>query len=392
MTNLQKKSPFSTRFETLQSFRGFAILWIVLHHYLTAHEVYGPLVFGFFQIGYVGVTVFFVVGGFAIGMSAHRMREQGEGAFQFLKKRAARIYVPYLFSLVFAALLIPAALTFLSSLKSSLSTDALKEYAVYYLPHYSAAEWLGFITLTKIFTADSWQLNRLFLPLNGVLWFIAVLMQMYLVIAAALGSRRFYGHVLTAVTLFSFIALIPAVKQGIPYGFFLPFWPQFAAGLALCEAVRRGWIPRSGPLFQAGLTSLYLIFAGVLLYLCYTHTLFGLVLGGLFWMLLPFDKLLSGFRLMRFFAWLGSFSYSIYLIHVPLEPLLLALIRNALPQVPFYAADLILEIPLAILISRVWYLFFEKPGTAEASVRALCEPLRTLTGKLKTSRLWVVGR
>ena len=347
------------RFECLQAFRGFAILWIVLHHYLDNHQGYGKLIFSFFQRGYQGVTIFFVIAGYAISTAAERALSQNESARSFLLKRIQRIYIPYLFSLLFAALIFPGLAAVLSALKSGLSWPHLAKYAQQYFYDYSFAEWVGILSLTKVFTSTSGQLNKAFLPMNGALWFLAVLIQMYLAIALALSTRKHYFKVILALTALSLIALIPAVKNSIPYGFFLPYWPEFAAGIGLYTLVQRGKIFQVRAEWYFPVLILYTTFTISMLILSDSPVLFSALLAGLFWLLFPQDKRISRWPLFRFFAWIGVFSYSLYLIHVPLEPLLLMVIRNVLP-LSYYITDLFVEVPAAILLGYVWYLFFER--------------------------------
>jgi hypothetical protein len=86
------------KFEWLEVLRGFAALWVLLHHglqsvnhFLQPHG-HSPLVAN----GYLGVDFFFVLSGFIIAFSALRLSERGGGLPEYLQARLVRIYVPYL--------------------------------------------------------------------------------------------------------------------------------------------------------------------------------------------------------------------------------------------------------------------------------------------------------
>lgn len=97
MTNPSGSSATS-RLEWLEVMRGLAAVWVLLHHATLASvhhfrlpEPPSPLVNGF-----LGVDFFFVLSGFIIAFSSHRLSASGRGLEDYARARLLRIYVPYL--------------------------------------------------------------------------------------------------------------------------------------------------------------------------------------------------------------------------------------------------------------------------------------------------------
>lgn len=81
----------------LEALRGFAALWVLVHHANQSVSAFTqPLVHQvLFENGYLGVDFFFVLSGFIIAMSSQSLVDSGRGWRDYLKARFIRIYVPY---------------------------------------------------------------------------------------------------------------------------------------------------------------------------------------------------------------------------------------------------------------------------------------------------------
>jgi peptidoglycan/LPS O-acetylase OafA/YrhL len=212
-----------------------AILWIACYHVLgPCREAYGSVASYIISHGYMGVSVFFVISGYGV---ASALDLHGEAGPAFLWRRFRRIYPPYWWHLLFVALLIPMA----SALTSMLKTHAWSLKIV----DYSWQEWLQVVTLLKVFSASSWSLNVAFLPLNGCLWYVAIIAQIYVATAAALCLGRHSARALFALSVVSLLTLVPSVIAALPFGLFLPFFSQFYVGMMVYKATRGNWISRS---------------------------------------------------------------------------------------------------------------------------------------------------
>jgi peptidoglycan/LPS O-acetylase OafA/YrhL len=86
--------------DVLQVFRGIAALMVVLHHTIGSLRYYHKIDYPFLNyIGYLGkfgVDFFFVLSGFIITYSAFNKYEQPKALSHYIKNRLLRIYVPYL--------------------------------------------------------------------------------------------------------------------------------------------------------------------------------------------------------------------------------------------------------------------------------------------------------
>lgn len=354
----------SGRYRSLDSLRGLVILWIVLFHILdTYQEQYGRAFYAFMTLSDFRVHALILISGFGVAAAIEKAMASGVSWLDFLKRRLWRIYIPYWFSVLFAGWLIPWTCAWLASLKG--------HDPAAYLVSYSWVEWLQVATLTKVFTATSWQLNKAFKPMNGAIWFLAVLVQMYVVMALAMRSRR-YHLVMVIVTIIAWLTVIPQVRAWVPYGIFLPYWIGFSVGMGLFYVLRRGFVlrvrSRREYALYAGMLASYLLGSIAVLSWFPRAWLFVLAFGGLLWLLYPIDARLTTTRVFRWCAFLGMFSYSLYLLHVPLEPLMSMLARNLTPLPP-HLADPLLVIPAIVVISYGWSRVFERPFHPSRQVR-----------------------
>ena len=94
------------KYSLIQILRGFAAIFVMLYH-ASRHYQVKNLVFlnNFFQNGYFGVDIFFVLSGFVIYYSSQKYLENGN-CIEFLKKRIIRIYPSFWLFLLFPLTLV----------------------------------------------------------------------------------------------------------------------------------------------------------------------------------------------------------------------------------------------------------------------------------------------
>lgn len=226
--------------------------------------------------------------------------------------------------------------------------------------HYSFWEWIGLFTLTKVFVPAAGDLNRSFLPINGALWFVAVVVQMYFVVYAALLKKRLYYFVLGAVTVLWGITLIPGAHAWVPRGLFLGSWGPFAAGMVLYHILNLGSKPLRWVSLLAGVGLMSFAFS------IYSFTLCAVLF---LWAVFPYDEKIVSWPVFKPLAFLASFSYSLYLLHIPLDRLVsliveLSLIRVDSSRVPWHILDPLLIIPVIVFLAWRWSLVFEREPLA----------------------------
>jgi len=251
--------------------------------------------------------------------------------------------------------------------------------------HYSILEVVQYATLTKVFSSSNWDLVKPFAPQNGAIWFLAIIVQIYVVVGLCmlLSKKRWQlSFLLFVLFLTSILTLIPSVKSVLPSGLFLPFFREFYIGIILYYFINTGLSPKS--MF---VTIFILFFLICLVFYCsiiYPQLLslsFAITIGYIFLILHKYDYRISNLKIVRPLYIVGIFSYSLYLLNIPLYPLCGMFVRNLIPLSPSITFPLIL-IPSIILISFCWYLFFEKPPTQIDVIRSLISPIKTiLSGK-----------
>lgn len=332
-----------SRFRCLDAVRGAAILWIVCFHLLndrTAGMI--PFFTALVKLGRLGVPVFFLVSGFALSAAAQRVLMGEKSPWDFFKDRLKRIYGPLFFSLVFAGFILPLAMQAAVLVLEGRSDSFFYSYGV--------LDWLSLITLARVFYPAEGGLNRAFLPINGVLWFVAVLVQMYAVIFLALLNRSRYFLSLCIVTA-AWACAFFLPEGSLPRGFFLPCWGFFFLGLLQFYSPGYPLLCSAGAVAIGTFVSLKMRLDE------------GLFLMGVFFVLMGLrskDDVISANPILRAGSWVGGFAYSLYLLHVPLDDWVTTVMFSWSP-LPALATDCLLIIPSIVLICFAWSQVFEKP-------------------------------
>jgi peptidoglycan/LPS O-acetylase OafA/YrhL len=341
----------------LDGLRGLAALFVVLHHsWLMSFDGFprntGPFWLGWLMYGHFAVVVFIALSGFSLAISPARKGWQLGRKAVFARRRAWRILPPYWAALAFSLIIawglgVPQP--------GSASPDG-KTVAVYGL------------LLQDVFGAPD--------P-NGAFWSIAVEAQLYLLFPLMLLILRRYGAaaVLTAVT-------VPVIAIGL-----------LAPQLSVVDKLMR-LTPQFAPLFAIGIVAAGIISAGdrirrwPLPWLAAIAALPVLTLivvngsawtiGHLFWLDLaagPAIALLLAALATRRpgpLVWLlgtppvrslGTFSYSLYLVHAPI--VVAVATKLVAPHfargLPSFWATVAIAVPVSLLFARVFAACFEIP-------------------------------
>lgn len=334
----------------LDALRGFAALLVLATHlqssliafyplgWLASHKVGAAVL----EHGSIGVDVFFLISGFIVFLAAQRVIHAGRGARIFLFKRFLRIFLPYWpLALVLGAFY--ALLPGLSAAADSIQVNWLKSLTL--IPgggDYSlSAAW----TLT--FEVFFYLLLSLALALPRPSWrwsLIAAPSLLALLFTAAGGSVGF-GRASGLITLLA-----------------SPYQWEFllGCGVAVLVSQRLPWLTslRSNAALQGGL----LLLASVLLLVPFHATLlYRLALLLVLAALIIFSAVRDFQRLpgLKAFAWLGGISYSLYLVHNPIQSLVIRIaVRLQMPE--FVAAFLLVVVPL--FASIIYFRSVESPS------------------------------
>jgi exopolysaccharide production protein ExoZ len=330
------------RYKLLDVLRGFAALWVLWCHSFSGD--YKHLDFSnhafllftqFMAVGYLGVSIFFLISGFGIAGSMERHRGK---AGDFLWRRIKRVLPPYWISLVLV--LAEVALILLLKLQKN-----------------SALPSLG-----KVLKA----LPLLFIPdlphLNPVYWSLGYEMHFYLLATLSLlvlyrfKSLFYFFDLLSAVVLvtyannFSFGAWDTLFV--IRY-----YWLDFFCGILLFRILSRpkDWKPWVYSAFW-----LYAIFHVMrdapMRYFAAPVTMIVLLI------LYPFDTSLSKARWMKPLFWLGKISFSLFLTNVMIGPKLLGVVdRLTIMSTGVYLVTLVIGTAGSLLLADMFYRYIELP-------------------------------
>jgi exopolysaccharide production protein ExoZ len=339
----------ASRIVGLDALRGVACILIVMFHYLRMYET--PWIVEAIRLGRIGTDIFFVLSGFLTAIAVQSIFAGKYSAARFAWLRVKKVYRTYWLALFTVVFLIPFAIAFLSFIKS-------RVWDFPWVP-YSVVEWIQAISLIKVFSAPSWALYEAFISLNGVFWFIAVIVQMYLFVAlCAVNQRFFHWSMAIAAVISVLMQLNSELKAVVPYGLFIDKFYAFYAGMLVLVLYQR---------ISIGRYTAWIIIVSALLAIVLANQL-----PNEDWIRLSWSILLLGFLLAyltvgssiatnlagRLLSRIGIFSFSVYLLHVPLIALVDMLLRNFTPfPIKLYAPAL--GIPMILIICALWHGIFE---------------------------------
>jgi peptidoglycan/LPS O-acetylase OafA/YrhL len=351
------RAPDRGRLAGLDGLRGLAALYVLLSHcwlltYPGFPTNHGPSWLGWLMYGHLAVVFFLIVSGFslAVGPARHGWRLGGVGLFA--RRRAWRILPPYW---------------------AALGLSLLVDWTITPQPH-STAPTLRTVAVYGLLLQD---LAVAPTP-NGTFWSIAVEVELYFVFPLLLLLRRRLGATATLV-----LATLPAVAVGLfgpavaPVDKLTGLTPQlaplFAFGLVGAgivgarDRVRR--LPWPGLAALAAAPVLVVIAAAGTVWTVRQYLWIDLAIGPALTLLLvavttgrpePLVRLLD----TRPVRGLGRFSYSLYLVHL----LVVVVVSRTLsryelvhPGLPRFFATVVLAVPLALVLARLFAAVFEIP-------------------------------
>ncbi|GAA3794042.1 hypothetical protein GCM10022403_029880 [Streptomyces coacervatus] len=356
----------ASHLQGLDGLRGLAALYVVLFHcwlltFPGFPENSGPSWLGWLMYGRLAVVFFLVLSGFSLAISPARKGWQQGSVSRFLRRRAWRILPPY-----WAALALSLLVAFFLVPASHHGPPNGRTILVYGL------------VLQDVFTAPT--------P-NGAFWSIAVEAELYLLFPVLLYVRRRWG----AVILVAGVALL-AVARGL-----------LAQNASPVEG--NNWLaPNLAPVFVAGLVGAGILVAREKIRRLPWHWLAALavipvlsviaVKGSAwtvhhyFWVDLAIAPAMTMFiaavatgrpvfltRLLatRPMRSLGNFSYSLYLIHLPI---IMVVVRKIAPHyvsagLPRFCFTLVLGLPASVLAAWLFAEIFELPFKRNRSWKSM---------------------
>lgn len=358
--------PLAERLAFLEGVRGVLALYVAVGHVFTMVDpsavtgrpsIAPPWLQNLatpFLYGHVAVALFIVVSGFSLQLGLLQGGGNGEvrSLGGFFRRRAGRILPAYYASLGLS--LVVAA---------NVTTRFPYPPFTTYLPID-----LGTVTSHVLLVQNLWP--DWMYKLNGVLWTIAIEVQLYLLfpLLARLQAARGRGVLLLAGLV------IPFGLQGLLSLLFSPIYLRlwfaflFVVGMAAAHLAYRPPLRTPSVTPWVGILGwLGLVGGASAIVLTHSHPLLDVPLGIALACLCHLGAVGGGglaIRLLgaRPLATLGGFSYSLYLVHHPVEQVVYALRPLAYaPLGPTLAWLGLVGLPAMLLVAWLFSLAFERP-------------------------------
>lgn len=384
----ERSSDPGDRLDFVEGMRGLAALYVVLGHFVSmvdprflvgGRSASPPWLRPFlapFVYGHLAVAAFIVISGFCLQWALFR---SGDGHFRggkrFFRRRALRI-LPAYYACLLLSILVTATVT--PRFAGTLPFDT-------YLPLTGGTVLTHALLIHNLFTEHMYKLN-------GVLWSIAVEAQLYLVFPLLVAALWRWGR---RATLLGTLVLALVLIGLVPGAGKLYFWflPLFVGGMAAAHIAFRPQLALGVRPKAAGVLVLALVLTTIVgtlgrLSIVWTDLAFGAAVAAFLYRVV----VAPGGVAERVLAWrplvgLGTFSYSLYLVHHPLQQVLWSLKPNVLvsPRANL-AYLLVVALPLIVAFAWAFARLFERPFMARAKRRerspdarraALVLPLQT---------------
>lgn len=347
--NVTHPDPAPSRQTFADGLRSFAVLWVVLHHLWAANHIPQlaallpkALVFVTMELGYLGVSVFFVLSGYVMALTTHRLDVDGPSAGRFLLRRMIRLTPP-----LQAAVVVTVALAWIEA---------------FIRPDKAEVPAWGNVLAHMTYTQDFLSYPRL----NDVLWTLAIEVQFYLAFALMLwcadSLRRRAGWPWARMAVGAVAAII-AMPWALRWlltpiwpGGFIGFWYSFMLG------VLAGWTVRREPYAGVGLAAL----AGVVLFATvndpFHNTIASLATTAAL-MLAHWRGAMGRWLNWRWWQFIALLSYSIYLFHLAAQGATAFVIRRVLA--PSLVTDIVIFaalVAMPVLVAWIAWRLIEQPS------------------------------
>ncbi|AVP99890.1 hypothetical protein C7S18_23115 [Ahniella affigens] len=320
-----------TRLSSLDAARGLAALAVALFHFTGSPAMQAvPWLHALGQVSWAGVEAFFVISGFIVPASFAAFGTRIQDSMRFMVRRLLRLYLPFLAALILAVLL---------NVGSSLAPGYRGPGLV--LP--TLSELLCNLSYACEFSGHAWIIP--------VFWSLAIEIQFYLLLmlmVPMLGMRlgaRTIGPAMIGVTL----ALLLVLAPYSPKVLVLHDLPLFSCGFF-------AWLWHAGKL-----RALYglLLMIGSLLLVAYTHGSIAAIAAAMTVLIAHFLQ-----RPWPVLIWLGTVSYSLYLIHIPIGGRVINLSLRVAESPPALSAAVLAATAICLFAAHVCWRFIEAPAQA----------------------------
>ncbi len=354
-------------YRMLDVYRGIASLGVVAFHWgeislrrqpeLTGNPIYIASAYGF-----LGVQIFFVISGYCIAAAAVALLRREDSLWSYFVARARRIYPVYWAALLFATAFYEVSTQL--ARRGLIPNNVLTQDSVFdrgWLYHFAN------ITLTAVPLEQSLRVE--------VAWTLCYEVAFYVIVGIALAlCARHPGRLLTLLHLLTITTMGALLIQPQHLPFPLDLWPHFGLGVFLFDLLAFSGEPEPSKRRNAVVTGfaiclgMYAAFVALydvpIGYLAQDSRMTFAVAGAFALFLLVmrrYDAIWSEVTLMRRLAFIGVYSYSLYLVH-----LILLRIWNQLWQklhLPgsWHLLAFLMAFVLSVGFAYGFFLLFERP-------------------------------
>ena len=344
-----KNEPQRNYFDILQVFRGIAALMVVCHHTIGSMRLYHKIEFPFFNyiavIGKFGVDFFFVLSGFIISYTAYHKYNDQNSFRNYIKNRLTRIYVPYL----------------------PIGILMLVLYSCF--PHFSNSD-RDISVLTSLTLIPDGN------PALSVAWTLTFELCFYLLFGISFLSRKGWNYFLflwfAVIITFNYTALesLQLNKNPLLKIILSPYNIEFILGYCLALLTIRKKIFNLKLVFITLTISIasfiYCILSNYSIFYFSINFLFAITVFLIIYIgIVYYPKKISQLSIMML---IGNATYSVYLIHNPLQMLLIRVYPEINSSISFIVA-LISVLIITSLLGYLYYLLFERK--AIQSIKAI---------------------
>lgn len=376
----------SKRIDDIEILRGFAVLFVVLHHALSNLFTWttpGLERVAVYFSGVFGVDLFFAISGFVIARELLPRLQASTGS-----DMAFRITVAFWIRRAWR--LLPSAWTWLAL--TLLAVVLFNQSGVFggFRVNLEATV-AGLLQVANLRFAETFMRSEY--GASFVYWTLSLEEQFYLILPLlALVSRRFLPYVLIALVVFQLLSTRTMMTvmfrtDAIALGVLLAIWSQHST-YAMVRPVflsRTWW---AGTLAMLALCfCMGVVGSEVLHVVSYKFSLYAVLSVLLVWMAsYNMDLFIPAGNLKRLLLWVGTRSYAIYLIHIPAfylaRELWFRLRPGVTPGDELFFPLLLTASTLLILLSELNYRLIETPFRLRGSLIAkrflAVEPERTV--------------
>lgn len=323
-------------FDILQIYRGIAALLVVVHHTYISFEYFKgldiPILGMIASIGKLGVDFFFVLSGFIIAYTTYQHRDNPKYYKKYIFNRLVRIYVPYL----------------------PVSVGLILLYL--FLPGFSGAE-RSVSLLTSLTLIPHGN------PALSVAWTLVFEMFFYIVYSLNFFSKKvWYGFlILWILSILGFNIFNWEANGALLHTVTNLYNLEFISGVFVAYAIRKGLklslITSLIGAIGVFIFFLYIKFSNLHLFKFDQNLIFTLSM--IFWVYVGVEFWSFKIKKSHLMMLIGNSSYSLYLLHNPMQSFLVRLLPESSIQVVLIA-EIILVIIICCIISYFYYLIFEK--------------------------------